>query len=81
MASGWLEFIYLENAMASGWLEFITANRCNVRDTSQGTFPRNRILLFLHALNDLNQSVREANYVCYTEQPPVPTNQDMGGPP
>jgi hypothetical protein len=66
--------------VASRWLEFITANHCTVRDTSQGTFPWYRILFFLHALNDLNQSIREANYVCYTKQAPAPTDQDVGGP-
>lgn len=62
--------------MASRRFELITANHCTVRDMSQGTVPWYRILLFLHALNDLNQSIIEANYVCYTEQPPAPTDQE-----
>ena len=66
--------------LADGWNLFITANRSTVRDVSQRTLPWYRILLFLHAQNDLNQSKREANYVCYTKQPHHPLTRTWVGP-
>jgi len=67
--------------LVDGWNLFIIANHCTVRDMSQGTISWYRILLFLHALNDMNQSIRKGKYVCYTKQPSAPTDQDVGGPP